>query len=156
MNKRTRILVDPQVQWTIIGRVMAHWALFAVCLIGVSISVRVFVNVVEQPFEEAVMSAVKAQAPIMLIMFVLLPVFIRDTLSLSIRFVGPMYRLRSAIKSVIQGEKVTAIQFRKRDFWPQVAADFTTMLEEYNTLQAENERLRLENQSLRLERVSAT
>jgi len=73
--------------------------------------------------------------------------------ALSIRFVGPMYRLRTALKSVIQGEKLTAIQFRHDDYWSQAAADFTTMLEEFNTLQAENERLRLENQSPGREKV---
>ncbi|TWU40516.1 hypothetical protein [Novipirellula artificiosorum] len=141
MSNRSRILVDPKVQWSIAARVMFHWTLFVLCLIAVNVSVRTFAAVINQPFWEAVKSSTLAQAPILVVMAVMLPIFLRDTLVLSNRFAGPMYRLRTAIASVAKGETVSSIKFRDGDFWQDAATEFNTVLNELNTLRQQNAEL---------------
>jgi hypothetical protein len=59
----------------------------------------------------------------------MLPVFIMDTIKLSHRFAGPIYRLRGVIRGLAQGEAYKPVQFREFDFWQEMAADFNTMVE---------------------------
>lgn len=142
MSDRERILVDPKVQWTIAGRVLMHWALFVVCITSISVMVRVLSAVGEQPFSSALQAALRSQIPIFGVMMMLLPVFLRDTLKLSNRFAGPMYRLRIALKSLNETGTAAPIKFRTGDFWLEAADDFNETLEQVNQLRSENEELR--------------
>ena len=56
----------------------------------------------------------------------LIPVFVRDSLKLSNRFVGPIVRLHQFIQSVDRSDD-TALQFREGDFWDSLAKDFNAM-----------------------------
>ena len=63
-------------------------------------------------------------------MFFMLPVFIVDTIKLSHRFAGPIYRLRQTIR--IAGRRRARYQpmkFRDFDFWQGLAEDFNQMVE---------------------------
>lgn len=142
MSERARILVDPKVQWTITGRILVHWVLFLVCILSISAMVRILSAVGEQPFADAFRSALVAQIPVFGVMLMLLPVFLRDTLKLSNRFAGPMYRLRTALRSLSLSEKANPIKFRTGDFWQEAATDFNIVLSQIEDLQAENESLR--------------
>ena len=142
MSDRTRIIVDPKVQWSITGRVLIHWSLFLVCILSISTMVRVLAVVGEQPSAGVFQSALTSQIPIFGVMLMLLPVFLRDTLKLSNRFAGPMYRLRTALSALSRSEKIGPIKFRTGDFWQEAATDFNTVLSQFQQLQLENETLR--------------
>ena len=141
MSNRTRILVDPPVQWAIARRIMLHWSLLLVCLLSISIMVRLMVSAGEMPFTESLIAAVKAQGPVFFVMFVLMPVFIRDTLKLSNRFAGPMFRLRTVLSEIAGGGEGQNIKFRTGDFWQEAAGDFNQVLEQLNDLKARNAEL---------------
>jgi nitrogen fixation/metabolism regulation signal transduction histidine kinase len=104
--------------------------------------VRIMAAAGDQPFGEAWRSAAIAQIPILAVMFLLLPVFLRDTLKMSNRFAGPMYRLRTALRMVSEKESCGPIKFRKGDFWQDAASDFNTMLGELQMLRDENQSLK--------------
>ncbi len=142
MSERERILVDPKVQWSIAGRVLMHWGLFVVCITSINVMVRVLSSVGEQPFAAAFQSALISQIPIFGVMLMLLPVFLRDTLKLSNRFAGPMYRLRTSLKSLNETGTVAPIKFRTGDFWQEAAADFNASLEQFEQVRNENAALR--------------
>ena len=88
------------------------------------------------------------------VMLLLLPVFLRDTLKLSNRFAGPMYRLRSALKSIVSDGTLKPIKFRDGDFWQDAAADFNLVLSKYEGLSEENAALRAELETLRQEQFA--
>lgn len=142
MSKRSRLLVDPTVQWSIAGRILIHWVFFLVCLVSLGTMVRVLVAVGNQPFSEAWRGAAISQIPALGVMFVLMPIFLRDTLKLSNRFAGPMFRLRTALKSLSDEGSTKPIKFRDGDFWQEAAEDFNEILGKIESLQAENESLR--------------
>lgn len=141
-SQRSRILVDPQVQWSIAGRVLGHWILFLICLVSISAMVQIMGSAGQQPFAEAWRAAAIAQVPILGVMLMLLPVFLRDTLKMSNRFAGPMYRLRTALRAMANHKSVNSINFRSGDFWQEAAADFNTVLAQIEELRQENTSLK--------------
>ncbi len=141
-SQRSRILVDPKVQWSIAARILGHWVLFLVCLVSISAMVRIMGSAGQQPFAETWRAAAVAQVPILGVMLMLLPVFLRDTLKMSNRFAGPMFRLRTALRSMANNKTVAAINFRSGDFWQEAATDFNTVLDQLEALRQENESLK--------------
>lgn len=154
MSKRSKILVDPPVQWAIAKRIVIHWGLFLTCLVTIGVMVRLMFSAGDTPFTESLASAIRGHVPILVVMFFLMPVFLRDTLKMSNRFAGPMYRLRTALAKMSQGESVSAINFRTGDFWQEVATDFNTVVEKYESSLRRNEELEAELAELREQQVS--
>ena len=142
MPKRTRLLIDPAVQWAMVRRVLIHWGLFLVCLVSLGALVRVLLEVGNEPFSSVWRSAIVSQIPVIGAMLVMMPMFLRDTMKLSNRFAGPMFRLRTSLRGLVSGEQHLPIKFREEDFWQEAASDFNQVLERVERLQAENESLR--------------
>jgi hypothetical protein len=149
MSKRTRILVDPAVQWSIARRILLHWTMLLVCLVSISVMVRLLMSASEQPFGEALAAALSAQVPLMFVMLILMPVFLRDTLKLSNRFAGPMYRLRTVLSQMSEGGEGYPIKFRMGDFWQSTAGDFNVVLDQITELKTRNAELEAEVEQLR-------
>ena len=149
MSQRSRILVDPPVQWAIARRILMHWSMLLICLVTISGMVRLLVSAGDQPFTQAVGSAAASTAPLLCIMIILMPVFLRDTLKLSNRFAGPMYRLRTVLAEIANGGEGNDIKFRNGDFWQEAADDFNQVLDQIKSLRARNEVLEAELAALR-------
>ena len=75
-------------------------------------------------------------------MLMLLPVFLRDTLKLSNRFAGPMYRLRTGLKGLTESQPIAPIQFRTGDFCKKRLPISTSCCGNIERLRRENESLR--------------
>ncbi len=148
-KKRTKFLVDPVVQWAIGRRVILHWVLFAVCLISVNVMMRTILTMTDMPFGEAIRTAAMHQISVIVVMAVMLPMFVLDTMKLSNRFAGPMYRLRNALVKIPTGEPMKALTFRTGDFWFDVADDFNRVAKHHELLRRRNAELELEVKSLR-------
>ena len=153
MSKRSRILVDPQVQWSIAARIVAHWGLLLLCLITLGSMVRILASVGDKSLSEALIDAARSQTPVLAVMLFLIPVFVRDTLKLSNRLAGPLFRLRTAFTSMAQGDSVAHKKFRDGYFWKEAAVDFNTVLSQYEDLKARNAELEAELSELREEEV---
>lgn len=142
MSKRSQILVDPSVQWAVARRILTHWGLFLGSLLVVGVAVRMLMTLGSESFGTALVSAVLAQLPIVAVMLLLLPIFLRDTMRMSNRFAGPMYRLRMELRKVAQGKNAREIHFRNNDFWHDAATEFNLVLKRLHALEEENELLR--------------
>ena len=144
MSKRARILVDPTVQWAIARRVLLHWCMLLFCIITISVMARVLVSAGDMPFSQSLREAFSAQGPLLFVMFILMPVFLRDTLKMSNRFAGPMYRLRTVLSEMANGGDGGRIKFRDGDFWLQAATDFNTVYDQMESLKTRNAELEAE------------
>ncbi len=144
MRPRNRLLVDPEVQYSIGARIVFHWVMFVGSLVLFGAAVRMITMAGEMPLTSAMALAFKTQVPVIMIAALLVPVFLRDTLRLSNRFAGPMYRLRQSIKAFSNGEPHRPLKFRPTDFWQPAA-------EEFNVVMAQFEELRRRNQALEAE-----
>lgn len=125
--RRQATWVDRDVQGALVRRLFLHWGLFVlnVFLMGA------FVQIVGNPslaLADNCQQIFRNQMPFLFIMLLMLPMFVFDTISLSNRFVGPVYKLRSAMQALKRGEAVQPIFFRKGDFWTGLAEDFNAVL----------------------------
>jgi hypothetical protein len=126
--ERKQTYVDPQVQGTLVRRLILHWLGFFITASLVTFVLQVLSNPlipISAHFEELWWT----QGPFLLVMIFLLPMFVLDTIKLSNRFVGPIYRLRRTIQDVAAGGVPRKLKFRDFDFWQVLADDYNKMLD---------------------------
>jgi hypothetical protein len=138
-NRRRKYLIDAKVQGALIGRLLVHWlAFFLIVFLVLPLWGSMFTRLVSDGAPQPVSSAWTGCGPMLLVMLVLLPLFVWDTVKLSNRFVGPMVRLRRAMHALANGENPTPVNFRQGDYWADIA-------ESYNTVRARLEELERNN-----------
>jgi len=126
---RKKSVVDAKVQWTLASRVVIHFFVF-VC-------VGLFFGLIGQVLSDPMgglkrnLDAYWSQAcPMFLALVFLMPVFIRDTLTLSNRVAGPIHNLRQTCQKLADGEAdVQPLKFRDHDMWPDLPETFNRMTE---------------------------
>lgn len=141
MTARKRIIIDPTVQWTLARRIVFHWMLFFLLLFSINVGLRALLDTSSHPLSYTLLNAMVAQVPLVCVMLLILPVFTRDTLCLSHRFTGPMYRLRISLATLADGLPMGPITFRTDDFWQEVAEKFNCVRDRICDLEARNRHL---------------
>ena len=123
-NRRKRLYVDRPVQGAILWRLLAHWALFFTTALLALTLVDWFDTVTSQPgrsWTEHFGEVFQKHTLVFAVLLSLVPVFLRDTLRLTHRFVGPMIRIRHSLKALAAGEPIEPVKFRKGDYWTELA-----------------------------------
>lgn len=121
-ERRRRYFVDPEVQGILLQQAVWHWLWASATFVLVILVFRVF---------PAWLSGTDQQsgrlwyhlAPYLSASAVLFPIVFFRTVRFSNRFVGPMVRIRRALKQLVRGDTPARIVLRKRDFWSDVAED---------------------------------
>jgi len=134
--ERKKTFVDPRVQGSLVRRLIYHWVAF----LAVSSAMAFFLQVLTNPFESMsthFQNLWWTHGPFLLVMVFLLPVFVLDTIRLSHRFAGPIYRLRQTIRSIAQGKPTQRLKFRDFDFWQGLAGDFNQMVDRLSNHEVE-------------------
>jgi len=130
--ERKKTFVDPKVQGSLVRRLVLHWLSFLLVASLVSFCLQVLSNPFRS-FGEHVQQLWWTHGPFLLVMVFLLPVFVLDTIKLSHRFAGPIYRLRQTILEIAQGDPPPRLKFRDFDFWQGLAEDFNRMVDQLTT-----------------------
>ena len=128
-NQRKKAVADARVQYSLAMRVVLHFSIFIVA--------GAFFGVINQfladPFagvSENLWTFWSNSGPMMLALVCLMPVFVRDTLTLSNRVAGPIHNMRNVIRQLADGETgVRPLKFRKGDFWDDIPDLFNRMTE---------------------------
>jgi hypothetical protein len=126
--ERKQTYVDPQVQGALVRRLILHWAGFFVTASIVTFVLQVL-SAPLIPLSAHVEELWWTQGPFLIVMIFLLPMFVLDTIKLSHRFAGPIYRLRRTIQAVAAGEAPRHLKFRDFDFWHGLADDYNKMID---------------------------
>ncbi len=125
---RNKTFIDPTVQGALVKRLVIHWLVF----VGVAGLTAFCLQVLSNPFqplESHFNQLWWTHGPFLIVTVFLLPVFVLDTIKLSHRFTGPIYRLRQTIRKGAEGQPVGKLKFRDFDFWQGLAEDFNTMVD---------------------------
>ncbi|MCC6508717.1 MAG: hypothetical protein IT423_06400 [Pirellulaceae bacterium] len=124
------MLVDFEVQTSLLRKIAVHWALL---LLANAVGLFFWTCLMNAPVEswsELLVGFVRTYIPVLIISLALLPVFLVDAAKLSNRFAGPMVRIRRALSAVLSGDQVEPVQFRENDFWRSMAEDFNQALKQ--------------------------
>ena len=72
----------------------------------------------------------ESNAPVFVLLLILVPVMAWDTIRFSHKLVGPLVRFRKTMQDVADGEPVRPIKLREGDYLIEMRDDFNHMLEE--------------------------
>ena len=127
-DQRIRKFVDGKLQGALLLRVLLY---ACCCFTVVTVMILTWRIVVSGParmfythFDELWFQ----YAPVVIALLLLMPLVMIDVVRFSHRFVGPMLRMRRAMKERAEGGKVEPIRFRKNDFWHEAADHFNMLL----------------------------
>lgn len=137
-SKRRRLFVDVQVQGALLARTVLYWTFCLVALMLMLICWRIATGQ-PKPLVTELVTFWKEFSPAIVISLLLLPLVVWDSVRLSNRFAGPMYRLRRSIRQLADGEPTQQLFFREGDFWKAVANDFNRLAQRVETLEAQAE-----------------
>jgi len=126
-QRRKKALVDPPVQQSLLKRMVLHWVVYVVAAMTLTLALQ-FCGQPFKPMKWHLSELWWNQAPSLLALLALLPVFILDSIKVSNKFAGPILRLRTAISDVSSGKKSEPLSFREGDFWQSLARDFNSMV----------------------------
>lgn len=131
--QRKKHFIDASVQGSLIRRVLCHWLAFVLVAFVVSFILQVLTDPF-RPLAKHFQELWWTHGPFLLVVLFLLPVYVVDTIKLSHRFAGPIFRLRRAVREIAAGQPPQRVKFRSNDFWQDLAGDFNAMLERLNAL----------------------
>ena len=127
-TQRKRVYIDPQVQGILARRLIIHWAMFICFAMVLAFCMQILGNPL-QTFREHAERAWWIHGPFFLILVALIPVFVRDSIKLSNRFAGPIYRIRKTIRIIAEGKPAPRLKFRDDDYWQDLAEEFNAMVQ---------------------------
>ncbi len=127
-KRRSRKLVDYEVQSSLVVRLCLHWALY---MVATAIAMFLWIRLFEAPVDSLADTAKRfwnTFVPLLIVALALLPVFVLDAVKLSNRFTGPIFRLRKTLASLAAGNTARPLEFRSNDFWRSLAEDFNRVV----------------------------
>jgi hypothetical protein len=134
-SRRRKQVVYGGLQYQLAFRLILHWLMFAIALASLFPLLRILtVAPTLATFSETMSDFGVYATTLGLALVCLLPYFVWDSLKMSNRFAGPMFRMQRVIQALSRGERVTPLAFRDGDFWQDVAADFNGMLRRLGAL----------------------
>ncbi|MDZ4853131.1 MAG: hypothetical protein SGI77_27905 [Pirellulaceae bacterium] len=131
--RRTRKLIDYEVQSSLVVRLCLHWVLF---LAATAIAMFFWIRLFESPTDTLAETASRfwnTFVPMLIVAIALLPVFVLDAVKLSNRFTGPIFRLRRTLSNLAQGQTSRPLEFRSNDFWKSLANDFNRVVHRHQS-----------------------
>jgi hypothetical protein len=132
VHKRSKILIDPKVQGTLVMRLVAYWLLCLAGIFALLAGIPIVICALGLPNQPTIGELLYMTWlnfwPALFASLILLPFVVGDCLRVSNKFVGPVFRIRRAMKQLANGEKVEAVKFRDNDFWYDFAEDFNRVL----------------------------
>ncbi len=127
-EERIKVWVDP-FQTRLSLRIGGYLAVFFVVFCNFLFAWKMIEEGPTDPWAQFV-DTLRSNAPVFVLLFVLVPVMAWDTIRFSHRLVGPLVRFRKTIQQIADGEAVRPIKLRDGDYLIEMRDDFNKMLEE--------------------------
>jgi len=127
-KRRQQLLIDNDVQIDLVWQTVRFWLL---CVISTGLFLCVGIALFGE--ERTAMAVVNElffkYGPAAVASIIVMPLVLMDIFRHSNRFAGPIYRLRTVLRQLAEGERVAHIKFRDDDYWQEVAEDFNLVLD---------------------------
>lgn len=120
---RKQQFVNPKLQGAFLLQLLLHWGLFLTAAF-VLLTVWQVLTGPFRPINEHLVQMWERFRPVGVVLLLLMPAFLLDSIKLSHRVAGPMVRLRREFQNLAAGKFVAPVRFREKDFFHEVADDF--------------------------------
>ena len=128
-NRRRKLLVSNSVQLALVRQSLWHWLLYCSTTVFLLGLLHVLFAGPAKPLAEHCQALSQMFLTVFLSLVLLLPKFIYDWLKVSHRFAGPVEKLRRVLRGLANEEAYATVQFRKDDFWQQMADELNSAVE---------------------------
>jgi hypothetical protein len=128
-NQRKREFIDSRVQGALVLQVLRQWVLFFLATFVLLLGIEYMFGEPGWSIRDHISALWERCGLVYLAILVMLPAFLRDTVKLSHRFVGPVVRVRNELIRLADGQQVKPVQLRKRDYWHDLADAMNRVLE---------------------------
>ena len=139
-EKRKKILIDPAVQGAVLRRILVHWLYFVLVGFLAIVILQVITHGIDRPLTEHLTHAWQRFGVLGVVILCFLPAFIYDSVKLSHRFTGPIYRLRLTLREIADGRHAKDIYFREDDYWQEIARDVNRISARLRDLESDQRR----------------
>jgi hypothetical protein len=123
---RKHLLVDPKIQGTLVIRVLLYWALGLIGMMMMLLFWRTLVGPAGR-FHSHFDEMWFYYEPALVASALLLPLVVMDVLRFTNRMIGPLVRVRRAMRALARGEYVEPVEFRGSDYWKEIADEFNAV-----------------------------
>jgi hypothetical protein len=123
-SNRGKFLIDKSVQMSLVRRVVLHWVSFIALFFLIVLTLEMFMREPGVGIGQSMLDTLKKNTLIFVLMVAVMPAFLYDTVKMSNRFAGPVSRLKQGLSALAKGQNVEPMNFRKGDFWGELAEDF--------------------------------
>lgn len=132
-HRRSQRFIDRPIQGALLFRAVLYWACTLVSQILVMFTLALFFSPANGFYARLgdLSWNLKLAACASLIV---LPFILFDLVRLSHRWVGPIFRLRTALQALGRGDQIPPIRFREGDYWQELAGDFNVIAVELTRL----------------------
>ena len=122
------MFVDARVQGAMLLRLVTYWLLGLLAISQILLCWNIISGPPRPFFDMFRFDILWAEhGEVVVASLIMLPIFLIDTIVVTNRFAGPLYRLRGAIRSLASGERVEPLKFRDKDFWRGLADEFNLL-----------------------------
>ncbi len=135
---RRHVFIDRPIQGTLIKRVAMYWLCGAIMQVLLLAYLSIIAGAGTSNIHEKSSEFWTTLGVAALSSAVVLPLLMLDIVRLSHRWVGPIYRLRTAMQELASGESTQEISFRDGDFWQELAGHFNAIVRRMHALAAAN------------------
>ncbi len=125
--ERKTNFIDANVQGSLVLRICLHWIGFLILTGGCFIFLQALLSIADGSLWVRIQKTSREFMLLAVLMLAILPAFILDSIRFSNRFVGPIYRLRRALRELNEHGHCEEIRFREHDFWQEIADDFNAV-----------------------------
>jgi hypothetical protein len=133
-EQRGKNYIDKNVQGGLVRRMLGYFLVY----LGISAVVAFALQLFSDPFQSANQHLTNLwhyQGPFLVTAICLLPVFMKDMVKFSHRFVGPVKRASGVIHRATQGNLGAPFKFREDDHWQEMADDLNVLLDQLRDFQ---------------------
>ena len=138
-KRRSKLLVDREVQGVLLRRLALHWIVAFVVTILYLFCLQLLANGFQKPLGEQFRDTWQQHGSLLVVLVTLFPVFLYDSLRMSHRFAGPMVSFRKSVNRLAQGESIGEVRFRKGDYWNDLAASLNQVAGRLGQLKPESQ-----------------
>jgi hypothetical protein len=134
-DKRNGHLVESKVQRALLRRLLWQWCVFTGLLFTLVIALHYLMQNSAGPQATVFGEIWQRYSLLIIVTLGLVPYFLYDMIRLTHRVAGPMVRFGNVLRRAAQGESVEPVQFRKSDYWQELAHDLNIVLARLQSLE---------------------